>query len=85
MIKLHCHIAKVDEIRENFKHSIPVTDQSQTTISLYPQFCYTLQSKKKLNLQNITNGKFAVVRPRIYNHTEAVQMVWIRYGRLNAL
>lgn len=27
MINLHCHITKVDEIRENFKHSIPVTDR----------------------------------------------------------
>lgn len=58
MIKLHCHIAKVDEIRENFKHSISVTDQSQTTISLYPQFCYKLQSQTKLNLQN--NNKWKV-------------------------
>lgn len=58
MIKLHCHIAKVDEIRENFKHSIPVTDQSQITISLYPQFCYKLQSQTKLNLQN--NNKWKV-------------------------
>lgn len=58
MIKLHCHIAKVDEIRENFKHSIPVTDQSQTAISFYPQFCYTLQSQTKLNLQN--NNKWKV-------------------------
>lgn len=58
MIKLHCHIAKVDEIRENFKHSIPVTDQSQTTISFYPQFCYKLQSQTKLNLQN--NNKWKV-------------------------
>lgn len=58
MIKLHCHIAKVDEIRGNFKHSISVTDQSQTTISLYPQLCYTLQSQTKLNLQN--NNKWKV-------------------------
>lgn len=58
MIKLHCHIAKVDQIRENFKHSIPVTDQSQTRISLFPQFCYTLQSQTKLNLQN--NNKWKV-------------------------
>lgn len=58
MIKLHCYIAKVNEIRENFKHSIPVTDQSQTMISLYPQFCYKLQSQTKLNLQN--NNKWKV-------------------------
>lgn len=30
MINLHCHITKVDEIRENFKHSIPVTDHDFT-------------------------------------------------------
>lgn len=57
MIKLHCHIAKVDEIRENFKHSIPVTDRHRPGFHSFHNFV-TLQSQTKLNLQN--NNKWKV-------------------------